>query len=372
MGGMNFGSSGGFEGGFPGGFGSGFGGGFGDGFSGGFGSRGGGHQHQQQPRPAAPPFYSPDSGVKQLSSQKFPDKKSNFIWLIHFHNRKCADCKEQRDIFSALADKLQAEGIKVGSIDCDSERDLCMKHKDVDPTHVGAVMGGNVKLYKGDVNAKDIYNFLTSLTSVNIKTLSSISDTDKFVKDSCSKGSGVCLLFFTDAAASSSDPLVIKSVAYHLRASDNPKHSSVAKVIVKKTGSTRTNDIAEAFGVTSFPAAVLVCGGYAKDYVYEKFTSNLKDFNALVVLLEKYGGNSKKCRDLEKSVKQKKGKRDYIMSALQNISSKDLFKKKISELREIVEVLGVKEAKLSSLFEKSDFVSVIMEEVEIRKRTKEF
>lgn len=70
-----------------------------------------------------------DSQVKDLSAQKFPDKNSNFIWLIQYTKSNCNICKEQREVFIALSTKLYNEGIRVGHVDCDAEQTLCKDHK---------------------------------------------------------------------------------------------------------------------------------------------------------------------------------------------------------------------------------------------------
>jgi hypothetical protein len=230
------------------------------------------------------------------------------------------------------------------------------------------VVTGRVVSYKGDANAKDIYKFLTGLPSINIQNIRSLQQADSFVRDSCTKGSKVCFLLLTQNNAGT-DPLVLKSLAYHYRDPLSSKYLAVAAIYLKSTsgGGTVAPDtalsLAEEFGVKSFPTALLICGGDDKK-IYEKYSGNIKDFDALTKFVSAYASNPKKCVELEKSVKVKRGKIDEIIKNSKKFTQSSLVKKKIGELREIIDALSI--TSKTPLLEKTDFVNVILEHVGVR------
>ena len=233
---------------------------------------------------------------------------------------------------------------------------------------IAAVVNGKVVQYNNDCNAKDVYTFLTQLPSVNIEAVATMKQANNFLKSSCSKGNGVCLILFTENP-SKQDPLILKTIAYSHRSVSSSKNSSgreqkfmsVGAVYVKpgQKESERGEGIAiaEEFGVKTFPTALIVCGNEGKT-VSEKYEGTIKDFDGLEKFISKYIGKPNQCRALAAAINEKKKNSQKLIDSVKGLSKAQLIKKKIGELRTIIEALGINSK--SSLLEKDDFVNAII------------
>ena len=102
-----------------------FGGGRGRGGGFHFNSGGGGQQFHQQQRQEHIPELFKDTDVILLDLSKvFQFYRRQEIWIIYFFNPKLDECKNFKDEYKSVSEKLYGI-IKVGAIDCLQEEELC-------------------------------------------------------------------------------------------------------------------------------------------------------------------------------------------------------------------------------------------------------
>eukprot|EP00605_Chrysophyceae_sp_TOSAG23-4_P002187 GSChrysophyteH1.ASY1.ANO1.2417.1 assembled CDS len=120
----------------------GFGGG-GNRGGGGGGGRGGTNFNfgqQQRRQQATPPLYGGRDAEKVvlLSGKKYPTHTSRSLWFIHYFDATNAVCKQSKPVMVTLAKRLSDYGIKVGAVDCKTDRELCLR-AGVTPSSFGIV-----------------------------------------------------------------------------------------------------------------------------------------------------------------------------------------------------------------------------------------
>jgi len=366
-GGFNFGGGGG-GGGFPGGFGGfdfgGGAGGFNFGSGGGFGgARGGGRsrqQQQQQQQQKEPPLYSAKEGVAVLSASKYPDGKSKDVWFVQFYAPNSA-ARDSKDKFVALAQSLSKSGVKAGAVSCDSEPALCRKvlgtvSPRMHPMYVVVASGEDFVYQDEDGQSsspapKRLHEFVVSTIPAEVQNLRLATQLETFSLVQCADkrkaayGVGVILL-----TAKFETSLFIKSLAHSLQ-----NKAAVAEV----RGS--NNQLAKELGLgnqPAYPILVVLCSGSDK-LASLRYDGDLKEFDKTSKWIEDKFGRGRAegtCRQLRSKSSEARKKRQQRAEGAKKLSVAELRKKRVGELVDMCEDLGVPS---SGLVEKSDFVNAI-------------
>ena len=328
-----------------------FGGGFG-GFD--FGQQQRHQQHQQQHQPP-PPLYNKQDGVVPLAGSKYPDSKSKFVWLIQFYSVvKNQDSRAFKEKFIKLANRVKMDGIKVGSVNCDVEKEICSTNKITRYPTFELVYGKDSVVFDPSTSddkmltSKSLFNFVSEKmpgTVINIRHKQQAEDLlTKLVSNNYK--SDVALLLFTQKFETS---LILKSLAYTL-------DGSIAVGEIRGSN----DKLSSEFGVTTYPSLLAICGGRELD-ISETYSGDLKDFSSLMKFTEKFKTNSKSsCDKLRKAKQADKEKRKNRVHQVKKLTESQVRKMKIKELKEIVYDLGLGQA---GLLEKPDYISAILKHI---------
>ena len=117
--------------------------------------------------------------------------------------------------------------------------------------------------------------------------------------------------------------------------------------------------LAREFGLPNkYPTLVAVCAGGDK-YAREVFPGDLKDLAAMEKFAGGFGGaaGAKRCAGLRDQAGKEKQRRAAQSQSVKTLTEAQLKKKKIAELREIIDDLGIPSA---GLLEKPDYVAAIL------------
>lgn len=335
---FEFGGSGGFPGGgFPGG-----------GFPGG-GFPGGGRQQQQQ---QAPDIYGREDAdsVYILSTAKFPSVTTNHIYLMKFYSARCGHCREFKDKFLKLAAGLKTHGVRAAVINCDKETDLCKQRGIQSYPTLQLVSHRKSVPYNGERSIKTIFEFVTEQMPGNVTNLRILPQSEEFVKKQCKAGWGICLILFT---AKFETPLLYKSIAHHFYGKVN-------------VGEVRgSNDkLSKSFGVTTYPTLLAVCGNVKGDLLAsETYKGDIKSMSDVITFVNGFQTSSK-CKHIMEKSKASAQRLNQKLKDVMNMDIKKIEQMSVSDLRQIVEELGVSSG---SFVEKKDFVDAI---VGLRKKRK--
>lgn len=360
FGGFNFGGGGG-GGGFPGG---GFPGGFPGFGSGGMGGGGGGGRHHQQQQQKQPPLYSADEGVATFAGNKYPDPKSKQLWFIEFYSSS-PPSRDYKEKFVKLAQSMRQSGVKVGSVHCDNDQQLCRRvlgnsfNPRQLPVFAVASSGGddiysNDGAYDSNPSPKMLHEFVVGAIPGEVANLRQVAQLDEWISKKCadkkaaSYSAGVVLL-----TAKFETSLFIKSLAYSL----------VGKAPVAEVRGSN-NNLAKELGLgsqPSYPILIVICAGTDR-LAHMRYDGDLKEFDKVLGFIEShFGGRNRAaatCKRLYGKSKEKLQQREKRRAANKRLSLADLKKKKVAELREIVEDLAIS---VAGLFEKDDYIRVVHE-----------
>jgi len=331
------------------------GGGFGGfDFGGGFGGFGQQHHHQQQQ--PSPPLYTKQDGITTLSGTKYPDSKSKFVWLIQYYSvvKNQQDSRAFKEKFVKLANRVKMDGIKVGSVNCDVEREICSANKISKYPSFKLVYGKDSVLYDPSTSddnmltSKSLFNFVLEKMPGTVLNIRHKQQAEELVSTLVSKKykSNVALLLFTQKFETS---LVLKHLAYMLDG-------------IVAVGEVRgSNDkLSLEFGVTTYPSLLAICGGRELD-ISETFEGDLKDFSALMKFVEKFKTNSKSsCDKLRKGKQADREKRKARVQQVKRLTESQVKQLKIKQLKEIAVDIGLGP---KGLLEKSDYIAAILQHI---------
>jgi len=286
--------------------------------------------------------------------------KSKNIWFVEFYLPREQPSKAYKEKFIKLATSIKQQGVRVGAVNCEAEKNLCNQHVKNRPMPIFMVVSSQGELLvpqKGsDPPApKALLEFLVEHAPGDVLNMRQLPQADEFVSKTCSDkkkaalGAGVIL--FTSKFDTS---LLIKSLAHTYRT-----RLAVAEVRA-------SNDkLAKEFGLgnkPAYPILVIVCTGSEKmaNLVYE---GDLKKSADVEKFLEsKLGGkrSADTCKTLHGKAKKERERRSKQGAGISKLSDDELKKKPIKELREIVDDLGLKS---EGLLEKADYVQAIRNHV---------
>lgn len=157
-------------------------------------------RQRQQQQPQANPIFSAKSPVYRLSANKFPNEKSNYLWLVMFHDRKDPSAKAASAV-ERLALKVHPKlNFKVGSVDCQAFHEFCRKRVGpiTDLPRFAFVVDGKMESFLdwdddddgGSVSAQELYNFaLQNMPKHLIRKIRSVGGLEDKLLDSIDKGS---------------------------------------------------------------------------------------------------------------------------------------------------------------------------------------
>jgi protein disulfide-isomerase A6 len=365
MGGSGAGSGGGGfgGGGMPGmgGCGGGFGGFPGMGGMPGMGGRGGGRGGMQD-------LYDKGDGVQPLTQRRFPSKSARNLWLVEFYSPDCGHCQQFKASFVKLAAKLAPQGVKVGAVNCQNERQLCGDHGiDSFPAFHLVVGGETVIFEEPHATAKALYDWVGTATDAQVRGSTgngagAVGNVRQLAQaDDLVKRAGVsALLLFTDKFET---PMTLRALAYRHRAPGSRDKGTAAALLF---GDVRGGNTAlqQAFGVEDSPTFLMVCAGHNRR-VSERFTGDAKDFAALDAWVETFKKPTK-CAALRKVTKDADVKDSK--AAMASIHGKDydgLAKMRVGALRKAAEALRID---ATGFTEKEDYVKAIATEQGIGRR----
>lgn len=347
------------------------------GMGGGMGNRhggpmgGGGMGQQQRPEPV----YTAADPVTMLSKAKFPDKKANYVWLIHFYSSSDPNTGAlYHDRVVKVAATLKLQGVKVGVVDCDVQKDLCQaeltaetrtraqsKQRSTSDFSLPAfkvVVGSRNHIFdKKDENnqpveitAKSLYEFVSdkvlpvqsaasgkavdSFDIMNLRLPSQVYNLiHKSALDRAVSSSGLAAVLLTTKFDTS---LLLKSLAFHFKGQvafgeSRGGSESISQIFF---GSERGKSSSKADNQeqASTSRLILVCGGN-DPYSFKEYTGDMKSFASI----EKFmvAAIREKRTFCDKKAKETMAWKNSLMQ----LSHQELMKKSVSELKSIVDRL---------------------------------
>ena len=348
-------------------------GGFGSNFG---GSRGRQQQHQQAPTKS---LYIRKDNVVDLSKDKFPDKKSNYIWLIHFYGITTSpntpietpeQIQKSKRVFLKVSAQVKGYGMKVGAVNCgasNSHSHFC-KQKGIQSTSFAVVIGDRIVVADGkddstnvpsiSMTSNDLYKFVTASilgdgNSPYITDIRTPSHLSSFIAPRLTRGTqrkAYLMLLSTRPTT----PLVYKTISFKLR---SIVHSAEVRGSNKAVGSVMGIDYSDKLQASTNKLVMMCPGNDPK--AYELFSGNLNDFNAVVEWSSIFIQNVKeRCNIIKKT-------RHNEIQLLESDSLKsrhELQKLKVSRLKAVLDHLKVNTNNKGSL-EKKDLVDLIISNV---------
>jgi len=214
------------------------------------------HQQQQHRQQQRPPLYSNHDGIVPLSSSKFPNSSSKYIWLVQFYSGQNHETLSFKDKFIKLANRLKMDGIKTGSVNCDVEKDLCSKNQIKKfPTHKLVHGKGSTEFDPSTteekiLTSKGLFQFVEDKIPGHVLNIRHKQQAEELISSLVSSKkyvSNVALILFTQKFETS---LFLKNLAYVLD----------GKIAV---GEVRggNDKVSLEFGVRQYPTLLAVCGG---------------------------------------------------------------------------------------------------------------
>lgn len=342
-------------------FGGGAGGGasfnFGSGGMGGFQQHGGGfQQHGGSPNHVEEKdwYTLKGDGIYPLSPNKFPDSKSNNIWLIKYYSpSQQAGAKAMIPIYKKVAEHLKTKyGIKTGFVNCDKFSSKCRDALGGDlqsavPSLELRYNGAGVRYIETNSNtipsAKDILDFVSKEVPSKVHNIRLASQIDDLLqeKGKCSSSKlGACIVYWS---AKFDTPIFLKALSH--------EYSNTAVI-----GEVRGNnvDLAASYGITSFPSLSIHCPGNVKEAM-TIFKGDLHDLSQIKEFIDKFDSKSS-CRTLKNRARlSKKEAKTSVLNTLSKFNSPDNLKKfKVSELQKMIQDLGAESP--SGSVEKQDLI----------------
>ena len=339
------------------------GGGFG-GFGGsGFGGAGGGRR--QPPQRRQQELYSSADGVAVLTAKAFKDSTRRNIWciccltvylryyshmvlytrrLVQFFSPSDSKSQRFRDAFLKVAMSVKQYEIKVGTVDCNKEEDLCAKEGvKTFPSFQVYFDGGKSLPMKDEqpTSAKGLMQFVEETIPNEVANVRLQPQLDELLaKAKGTRGIWGVLLLITD----SYDPsMVLKAAAIKFR----------QKVLVGEVRGSNEK-LRKYLNISNAPALIFYCGG--DKHAFERYGGDLSDLKQISSFLNTFQ-SGERCRSLLKKAQESRSQREQLANQAKKLSEKDLSKKKVSELRGILDELKIP---TDSLLEKSDFVRAIL------------
>lgn len=191
---------------------------------------------------------------------------------MEFYSPNCGHCQEFAPTVEKIAQGLDGS-VKVGGVNCDSDRDLCTKHQVTSLPTVKLLVGGKVIDYEGRRAAKEIHEFMAEHVPSTIANIRRVEQAQDFLTKAGSKKTLSVVLFTSKFDTS----MLYKSLAYQFRDS-------------MSFGEVRASNVpvSARYGVTEYPTLLVFCQGADDSTIVEykgkfaakelrSFLSGLKD-----------------------------------------------------------------------------------------------
>eukprot|EP01038_Epipyxis_sp_PR26KG_P005566 gene5566-7688_t len=313
-----------------------------------YGKKNGGRSSQQQQTAT---FYTSADGITDINSKTFP-LNSNQIWIIQFYtiSDKSINFKEK---FIKLVSMMNEQGVKVGAVNCEQQKDLCNKYNIRNYPDFMILFGKKQILFSSSPNgdsltSNNLFQFINSDVPNEVINLRLVNQARDFVTITCTNrltsSSGIGLILFTSKFET---PLIMKSLAYLQK----------GKIAIAEVRGSNSQLIQEfKLDEKKLPTMFVVCGG-SEIMAYEILPSNvnLKNYNEIIKFTSKF--NQKYCSNLIKKAKSTKASNIKSAKEAFKLSAKELKKKSITELTNILTQL---EVSVVGFVEKNDFVQAIL------------
>jgi curved DNA-binding protein CbpA len=318
-----------------------------------FGGFGGNRQHPQsrQHQQSETKIYTSADGVEELRKASFPNVKNDgqkHIYLVQYYlSNQQSQSMSAKETFLKVGESLKKSGIRLGVVNCAVDKDLCGSIKQY-PTYK-LVQGSRIV----DMNAtssstaKEIYDFVSNHVSVSIANIRLKSQVDEFISKTANDKKIASLKIGMILLTSKYDTaLSYKALAYRLQ-------GKVALAEVRGSN----DQIAKLFDVGSkdYPKLFIVCAGN-EVLAHEVYQDNLKDMDKIESFVMKFQ-NGNKCKDLQSKANQTRKKKVEAKKQILNMKESVLLSKSIKELRRILDTLEISQV---GLYEKTDFINVIL------------
>lgn len=312
----------------------------------------GGQQSGRQPEPPLKNLYSKADDIFPLSTFKFPDSKSKYIWFVQFYRSDSSSCHDFKDKFIKIAKELRSSGIRTGAVNCAKESELCSKNKVNNFPSFKLIYDRNNILYPGEsgqtLSSKSLFRFVDENINGSVINLRLQTQAENFITKTCldrklaSYKSG--LIYFTPSFES---PLLLRSLSIVFR----------TKVPVSEVrGSNEKLLNYFHFREQHGPIFIMVCGmpqdSLGSQQAYERYDGDVKDWNSLESFIEGFS-NPQKCKDMVKKHQTERKERLTAAEKVVALSESELKRKSISELRVALETLGVS---TNGFLEKTDYL----------------
>jgi hypothetical protein len=279
---------------------------------------------------------------------------------VQFYSRRTPQSINFKEKYIKMATSLKTSGIKTGAVNCDKEAALCQRQGAANNLPLFKLyFDGQSVLYQTDgagggseISSKSLMDFVHTHVPGDVANIRLSQQAEEFVSNSCQDNAKASyhmgLLYFSSKFET---PLMLKSLSHQLK----------GKAAVGEVRGSNEKLVRE-FGLSGreYPMLIAVCGGTEKR-AYEKYSGDLKDMSAVEKFAAKYS-DKKLCRGLvdkaTKQAKQEKDRRSAQLKAATSLTEAQLNRKRVGELRELVEDLGLPQ---TGLLEKSDFVHSILQ-----------
>lgn len=224
----------------------------------------GGNQHTQQPQKAEPLYANTDVIDLDLSNLKQLYRR-NEIWMVQFYNPTNKACKELKDEWVNIANKLYGI-IKIAAVNCEDEEELCEEYN-VSTFPTILYFSDNTALaheiYKGAKNYQKISNFAVGKMQSFVRFVNS----NNFQEYLETEPDAVKILLFTEKKTT---PAVLKALSKEFK----------GKVVFGEVRSSEVGLVSE-FQVKSFPSFIGISEGnsvYAGEFTRDKMEKWVRDF----------------------------------------------------------------------------------------------
>ncbi|KAI7835464.1 hypothetical protein COHA_010639 [Chlorella ohadii] len=255
-------------------------------------------------------LYDNDAFVQDLTDDTFPEGDTEWIWLIEFYAPWCGHCRQLAPKWRKLAEALHGV-VKVAAVNCEQQQGLCQQYGIRGYPTIRAMSGGRLVDYRGDRSARHLKDWALSLLPKHVKSVHKEAQLADFLRQ-CQAGGkegakwGVCALL----------------LRYHGKIAFGEALRSNAEV-------------SGAFGVSSYPTLLVVCGGN-RDVVV-KYEGEMKSTKIARFLNQFYSGK-------------------VCASAVKIDAATDFSKMRVAQLKQILQTKG--EA-CRECVEKKDYVAKI-------------
>jgi len=280
--------------------------------------------------------------------------------------------RDYKERFVPLAQTLAKNGVRVGAVSCDGEVALCRRELGggFNPRRLplfAVITSAGTSVFEDENEGsatpppapKKLYDFVAQSIPQEVHNLRLVPQLEEFISSKCAdKRQASYGVGFVLVTAKFETSLFIKTLA----------HAVSGKAAVAEIRGSN-NLLAKELGLgnqPNLPVLLVVCAGSDKLASLTYTGSDMKDQDKVTAWLESKFGKGRgasTCKGLQqKSVEARKA-RAKRQEGVKRLSMAELRRRKVKELREMAEDMGIPAA---GLVEKDDYVAAIAAKVGIR------